>query len=215
MLRKTQFVAEVRMNPQIVVCPLGFILWESETVAANRVAAINPPIDDTDPIWKFSIDPGSPTDLQNPAELSPKGKPIRNFSIDPTSSIRTRLRTPFLRTPFPRLLYPLYRGPNQSMMHISDDPFSAQALVGCWLLCLLNLIGHPSSLSLRTFLRNEAVYAYELRLFLLWSLLMSPINCFQSRVWHVVLAIFLTFMASTVVLVALVMVDVVLKVLMV
>ena len=40
------------------------------------------------------------TDLQNPAEFSPKGKPVQNFSIDPASSIRTRLRTPFLRTPF-------------------------------------------------------------------------------------------------------------------
>ena len=69
---------------------LGKSVWESEMVAANRVAAINPPIDDTDPIRKFSIDPGSHTDLQNPAEFSPKGKPIRNFSIDPTSSIRTR-----------------------------------------------------------------------------------------------------------------------------
>ena len=58
-------------------------------VSANRVAAINPPIDDTDPIRKFSIDPGSDADWQNPAEFSPKGKPIRNFSIDPTSSIRT------------------------------------------------------------------------------------------------------------------------------
>ena len=67
-----------------------------------------PPIDDTDPIRKFSIDPGCHTDLQNPAELSPKGKPIQNFSIDPASSIWTRLRTPFLRTPFPRLLWKLF-----------------------------------------------------------------------------------------------------------
>ena len=66
-------------------------LWDSETVAANRVAAIHPPIDDTDPIWKFSFDPGRHTDLQNPAEFSPKVKLIQNFSIDPTSSIRTRL----------------------------------------------------------------------------------------------------------------------------
>ena len=78
-------------------------------VAANRVAAINPPIDNTEePIRKFSIDPGSHTDLQNPAELTPKGKaivgPIRNLSIGPISSIWTRLRTPFWRTPFPRLL---------------------------------------------------------------------------------------------------------------
>ena len=50
-----------------------------------------PPIDDTDPIRKFSIEPGSHSDLQNPAEFSPKGKPIRNFSIDPTSSIRTSI----------------------------------------------------------------------------------------------------------------------------
>ena len=60
-------------------------------VSANRVAGINPPIDDTDPIRKFSIDPGSHTDWQNPAEFSPKGRPIRNFSIDPTSSIRTSI----------------------------------------------------------------------------------------------------------------------------
>ena len=82
-------------------------------VSANRVAAINPPIDDTDPIRKFSIDPGCHTDWQNPADFSPKGKPIRNFSIDPTSSIRTRLRTPFLWTPFPRLLLRIwgFRGP--------------------------------------------------------------------------------------------------------
>ena len=55
----------------------------------NRVAAIDPPINDTDPIRKFSIDPGSHTDWQKQAEFSPKGKPIRNFSIDPTSSIQT------------------------------------------------------------------------------------------------------------------------------
>ena len=64
-------------------------VWGSETVSANRVAAINPPIDDTDPIRNFSIDPGSHTDWQNPAEFISKGKPIQNFSIDPTSSIRT------------------------------------------------------------------------------------------------------------------------------
>ena len=66
-------------------------ILESEMVAANRVAAINPPIDDADPIQKFSIDPGIHTNLQNPAEWSPKGKPIRNFSIDPASSIRTSI----------------------------------------------------------------------------------------------------------------------------
>ena len=58
-------------------------------VAANRVAAVNPPIDDTDPIRKFSIDPGGHTDLQTAAEFSPKGKPIRNFSIDPMHIVDT------------------------------------------------------------------------------------------------------------------------------
>ena len=60
-------------------------------VSANRVAAINPPIDDTDPIRKFGycIDPGAARTGKNTAEFSPKGKPIRNFSIDPKSSIRT------------------------------------------------------------------------------------------------------------------------------
>ena len=38
---------------------------------------------------KFSIDPGRHTNLQNLAEFSSKGKPMRNFSIDPTSSIWT------------------------------------------------------------------------------------------------------------------------------
>ena len=64
---------------------------------------------------KFIIGPGSYTDLQNPAEFSPKGKPIRNLSIDFTLSIRTRLRTPFLRTPCPRLLEEL--GRTESSVH--------------------------------------------------------------------------------------------------
>ena len=63
-----------------------------------------PPVDDMNPMRKFSIDSASHTDMQNPAEFSPKEKPIRNFSIDPTSSIQIALWTPFLRTPFPRLL---------------------------------------------------------------------------------------------------------------
>ena len=67
---------------------------------ANRLPTKSLPIDDTDPIWKFSIDAGSPTDLQNAAELSPEGKPIWNFSIDPAALMRTRLRMPFLRMPF-------------------------------------------------------------------------------------------------------------------
>ena len=94
-----------------------FFICKNEEVSGNRKwwrqtgsgggkqgRGNQPPIDDTEPIRKFSIDPRSHTDLQNPAEFSPKGKPIRNFSIDPTSSIRTQLRTPFLRTPFSRLL---------------------------------------------------------------------------------------------------------------
>ena len=69
-------------------------------VSAIRVVALNPLIDDTDPIQKFSIDPGSHMDLQNPAQFSPKEKPVWDFGIDPTSSILIRFRTPFLRTPF-------------------------------------------------------------------------------------------------------------------
>ena len=57
--------------------------WESETVEANRVAAMNPPIDDTDPIRKFSSDPGSHTHLQNPAEFSSKGVADTEFQYRP------------------------------------------------------------------------------------------------------------------------------------
>ena len=46
---------------------------ESETVAAKRVVAINPPIDDTDPIRKFSIDPGIHTNLGRTSQLSGLG----------------------------------------------------------------------------------------------------------------------------------------------
>ena len=81
-------------------CKSGNRKWWQQTGSRQST----PPIDDTDPIWKFSIGPGSYTDLRNPAEFSPKEKPIQKFSIDSTSSIRTRLRTPFLRAPFPRLL---------------------------------------------------------------------------------------------------------------
>ena len=42
-------------------------------MSANRVAAVNPPIDDTDPIRKFSIDPGSHTDWQKQAKSLQKG----------------------------------------------------------------------------------------------------------------------------------------------
>ena len=40
--------------------------------------------------FQYRPPPGSYTDLQNQAEVSPKGKPMRNFSIDPTSSIPLR-----------------------------------------------------------------------------------------------------------------------------
>ena len=73
-------------------------------VSANRVAAINPPIDDTDPIRNFSIDLGSHTDWQNPAEFSPKGGRYGISVSTPHRRYGHRLRTPFLRTPFPRLL---------------------------------------------------------------------------------------------------------------
>ena len=102
---------------------------------------IKPPIDDADPIRKFSIDPRSYTDLQEkPAEFSLRGKPVRNFSIDPTSAIRTRLRTPFLRTPVPRLLLTaplshrllvgLCRGAVSNMAEIREN--SPSILIGCF-----------------------------------------------------------------------------------
>ena len=47
-------------------------------------------------IWKVSSDAGSHTDLQNPTESSQKEKPIRNFSIEPSSVILTRLQMPVL-----------------------------------------------------------------------------------------------------------------------
>ena len=56
-----------------------------EKVAANRVTATNTPIDDTDPTWKFSIDPGSYTDLHKPAEFTPKGSPC-GMSVSITHS---------------------------------------------------------------------------------------------------------------------------------
>ena len=79
------------------------IFWELETVAANRVAAINPPMDDTDPIREFCIEPGSHTDLPNPAEFSPKGSP-HGISVSTHIVDMDTIATPFVRTPFPRLL---------------------------------------------------------------------------------------------------------------
>ena len=40
------------------------------------------------------------------------------ISISATSSIRTRLRTPFLRTPFPRLLVQCDKGARNTMLHL-------------------------------------------------------------------------------------------------
>ena len=86
--------------------PLGVhptVIWGSEMVSANRVgAAINPPIDDTDPIRNFSIDPGSHADWQNPAEFSPNGGRYGISVSTPHRRYGHRLRTPFLRTPFLR-----------------------------------------------------------------------------------------------------------------
>ena len=41
-------------------------------VAADRVAAINPPIDDMDPIRKFNIDPGKPHGPAKPSRTLSK-----------------------------------------------------------------------------------------------------------------------------------------------
>ena len=80
-------------------CPAIWVIWGSEMVSANRVAAFNPPIDDTDPIRKFSIDPRSHTDWQNPAEFSSKGGRYGISVSTPHRRYGHRLRTPFLRTP--------------------------------------------------------------------------------------------------------------------
>ena len=49
----------------------------------DRVAAINPPIDDTDPIRKYSIDPGSHTDLQKPSRILSKRQVDTEFQYRP------------------------------------------------------------------------------------------------------------------------------------
>ena len=63
-----------------------------------------PPIDDTDPIQKLSIDPGSPTDLQTQQNSLQKGSRYGISVSTPHCRYGHRLRTPFLRTPSPRLL---------------------------------------------------------------------------------------------------------------
>ena len=74
-------------------------------VSANRVAAINPPIDDTDPIRKFSIDPPGVTRTgQNKQNSLQKGSRYGISVSTPHRRYGHRLRMPFLRTPFPRLL---------------------------------------------------------------------------------------------------------------
>ena len=72
--------------------------------AANRVAAINPPIDDTDPIRKFSIDPGATRTGKNKQNSLQKGSRYGISVSTPHRRYGHRLQTPFLRAPFPRLL---------------------------------------------------------------------------------------------------------------
>ena len=95
-------------------CLSGIGIWKSETVAANRDAAINPlstirtrygnsisNLEATripEPTQKFSLD------CLVSADFLQREKPIRTFSIDTTSPIRKRSRTPSLQTPFPRLI---------------------------------------------------------------------------------------------------------------
>ena len=70
------------------------------------------PINDTNPIRKFSIDPlyMPPKPIRQlglnclATAENQREKPIRKFSIDPHRRYGHRLRTLFLRTPFPRLL---------------------------------------------------------------------------------------------------------------
>ena len=75
-----------RQAPLEVLSPCireGKGIWESETVAANRVAAINPPIDDTDSIRKFSIDPGKPHGSAKPNRILSKREADTEFQYRP------------------------------------------------------------------------------------------------------------------------------------
>ena len=62
--------------------------------------------------WKLhgSPDPTQKLSLDRPAnaDFFSQEKPLRKFSVNPTSSIRTRLQTPFLQMPFPRPLVCLW-----------------------------------------------------------------------------------------------------------
>ena len=62
----------------------GFtMIWESEMVAANRVAAINPLIDDTDPIRKFSMNPWLPHGPAKPSRILSKREADTEFQYRP------------------------------------------------------------------------------------------------------------------------------------
>ena len=64
-----------------------------------------PPIDDTDPIRKFSIDPRGPHGLAKTSRILSKKEFQYGISVStPHRRYGHPLRTPFLRTPFPRLL---------------------------------------------------------------------------------------------------------------
>ena len=52
-------------------------------MSANRVAAINPPIEDTDPIRKFSIDFGSPHGPAKPSRILSKREADTEFQDRP------------------------------------------------------------------------------------------------------------------------------------
>ena len=60
-------------------------------------------MDEIPHIWE-SCRPQNPRELAKPSRTLSKREADTEFSIDHISSIRTRLRTPLLRTPFPRLL---------------------------------------------------------------------------------------------------------------
>ena len=75
-------------------------------MSADRVAAINPPIDDTDPIRLNSVStPGATRTGKNQQNSLQKGSRYGISVSTPHRRYGHRLRTPFLRTPFPRLLF--------------------------------------------------------------------------------------------------------------
>ena len=86
--------------------------WASKTGVANTGCGKRPPIDDRNPIRKFSINclDASKTNHQTRPQLTRHSRELKRkadteFQYRRHRQYRHRLRTTFLQTPFPRLLY--------------------------------------------------------------------------------------------------------------